>query len=272
MQKVVPNFWADAVGEDIVGYYQQVLGDAAVTCAAHVRYPAGPRIGGTLLVDLEFYGYRVTFINGGPQFRPNPSLSLHLRLPSGAREVAQSLSAEGRVLMEFGEYPFAAEYAWVEDKFGVSWQVFGAAADNGVQPCLMLCGEAQGRGTEAATFYTGALPDAAVGDLVPTSSGELLYGTIEIAGEPIALMDSGVPQDFSFSTGASLLLNAHGQAELDAMWEALSDVPAAEQCGWLVDRFGLSWQVVPDNLAELMERPDAYDKLMAMKKIQIADF
>ena len=83
-------------------------------------------------------------------------------------------------------------------------------------------------------------------------------------------MDSGVEQDFTFNPGVSLILECADQAELDRYWEQLSAVREAEQCGWCVDRFGLSWQVVPAHLAELLAAPGAYARLLEMKKIDIA--
>jgi predicted 3-demethylubiquinone-9 3-methyltransferase (glyoxalase superfamily) len=85
-------------------------------------------------------------------------------------------------------------------------------------------------------------------------------------------MDSGVEQQFEFGCGVSLEVQCTDQAEIDRLWEALSAVPEAEQCGWLADRFGVSWQIVPADMAELMQRPDAYEHMMGMKKLVIADF
>ena len=79
-------------------------------------------------------------------------------------------------------------------------------------------------------------------------------------------------QDASFTCGVSLMVECDGQAELDRYWEALSAVPEAEQCGWCADKFGLSWQLIPDNLGELMTKPDAFSTLMNMKKIEISAF
>ena len=85
-------------------------------------------------------------------------------------------------------------------------------------------------------------------------------------------MDSGVEQPFTFSPGVSLSVQCADQAEIDRLWDALSAVPEAEQCGWLVDRAGVSWQIVPANMAELMAKPDAFAHMMPMKKLIIADF
>lgn len=83
-------------------------------------------------------------------------------------------------------------------------------------------------------------------------------------------MDSGVEQPFTFSEGFSLMVKAEGQDDLDRLWAVLSTDPSAEQCGWCRDEFGVSWQIVPRDIEDLMARPGAYARLMEMKKIDIA--
>ncbi len=78
--------------------------------------------------------------------------------------------------------------------------------------------------------------------------------------------------EFTLSEAVSFQVDCEDQAEIDYYWEKLSKVPESEQCGWCKDQFGLSWQIVPKNMTELMQRPDAFAKLMEMKKLVIADF
>ena len=106
----------------------------------------------------------------------------------------------------------------------------------------------------------------------PAQKGSLMYGDFMIEDQWFAAMDSGVEQDFTFNEAVSLVLLCKDQAEIDAYWEELSTVPEAEQCGWCKDKFGVSWQIVPDNMAELMARPGAFAHLMDMKKLVVADF
>ena len=78
--------------------------------------------------------------------------------------------------------------------------------------------------------------------------------------------------EFKFSEAISFSVVCKDQEEIDYYWGKLSSVPDAEQCGWCKDKYGLSWQIVPENMGELMEKPGAFAKLMPMKKIIIADF
>lgn len=99
-----------------------------------------------------------------------------------------------------------------------------------------------------------------------------MFSDFTLNGQCFAAMDSAVAQPFSFSPGISIEVQCEDQAEIDRLWEALSAVPEAEQCGWLQDKFGVSWQVVPKNMGDLMARPGAFEKMLNMKKLVIEDF
>ena len=94
-------------------------------------------------------------------------------------------------------------------------------------------------------------------------------------GDPTAepwltAMDSGAEQPFTFSEGFSLMVRARDQAEIDRLWETLSAVPQKEACGWCCDAYGVSWQIVPEDIDRIMEAPGAHQRMLAMKKIDIA--
>lgn len=156
--------------------------------------------------------------------------------------------------------------------------MLGAMRRPRVVPNLMFTGPAQNQAQEALEFYAEVFGGRVATifpyaeQTGPATAGAVQFGDVDLLGQFFAAMDSGVEQSFTFSCGVSLEVSCHGQAELDAWWSQLSAVPEAEQCGWCVDRFGVSWQLIPDNLAELMTRPGAYQALMGMKKIEIAGF
>ena len=108
-------------------------------------------------------------------------------------------------------------------------------------------------------------------DTEAASAGSVMYGDFEILDQWFAAMDSGaVTHGFTFNFGVSLMVECADQAELDTYWSQLSSIPDAEQCGWCADKFGVSWQLVPAKLADLMSKPGSYDKLVSMKKIEVA--
>jgi predicted 3-demethylubiquinone-9 3-methyltransferase (glyoxalase superfamily) len=135
------------------------------------------------------------------------------------------------------------------------------------------------RAEKAINFYTSAFKDARLGNLArypedtgPAKAGSLMFGEFMLSGQWFTAMDSGVLQEFTFNEAFSLEILCRDQAEIDYYWERLSHVPEAEQCGWCKDAFGVSWQIVPENMRELMEKPHAFAHLMEMKKLVIADF
>jgi predicted 3-demethylubiquinone-9 3-methyltransferase (glyoxalase superfamily) len=99
-----------------------------------------------------------------------------------------------------------------------------------------------------------------------------MFGDFMLADHWFVAMDSGVDHDFIFNEAISFSVSCKDQTEIDYYWKKLSSDPQFEQCGWLKDKFGVSWQIVPESMDELMERPQAFAKLMPMKKIIISEF
>ncbi|MFT4232880.1 MAG: VOC family protein [Leucobacter sp.] len=310
-QKIIPNIWCNRNAEQMGEYYAAVFPGAVSTVEA--RYPDT----GLLDFQLEFAGAaltaaleipdpsgasstRFTLINAGDEFRPNPSISFMLNFDplmfGGDADAARArldliwraLSDGGEALMPLGEYPFSAHYGWVQDRFGVNWQLMLTNPEGDprpfVLPSLMFSGEAQNRASEAIDFYVSVFADIGIADAAagsrypygvqtgPALPEALMHGEFRVGEQWFTVMDSGNDTVFPFTCGVSLEVQCADQNEIDRLWDALSAVPEAEQCGWLVDRFGVSWQIVPANMGELMQRPGAYEHMMGMKKIVVADF
>ncbi|WP_144794305.1 VOC family protein [Microbacterium paludicola] len=298
-QKIVPNIWFDKNADEAGDFYAGLL--PHTTAAVAATYPEtvadwqAEFAGKTLTVDLDVDGYRLTLINAGPEFRPNPSVSFMLDFDptrfgddrDAAREsldaVWAGLSDGGRVRMELDEYSFSPRYGWVEDRYGVNWQLVLANPEGDTRPFLIphlsFTRDVDGKAREAADFYTSLFPDSEVGYIALHSSqavharpGTVMFGELRLADQWFSMMDAGPDHDFAFDSGVSLEVRVADQEELDRYWDALTTDPEAEVCGWLVDRYGLSWQIVPENMGELMARPGAYEKMMKMKKLIIDDF
>lgn len=293
MQRIVPSIWFDHNAAEAAEFYTTVFPDARVVQTAH--YPTEGLLdfqqefaGEVLTVEWEIAGYRFIGINAGPEFRPNPSISFFVNFdPSidpDARahldELWAALSEGATTLMPLQAYPFSPHYGWIQDRYGVSWQLMLTNPDGEprpfIIPSIMFGHTVQGRSREAIDYYTETF-GGRVGALVPYPdeagpvAGQVMFADFQLLGQWFATMDAA-DQDFTFSCGVSLMVHCRGQEELDGYWARLSAVPEAEQCGWCADRFGLSWQLIPDNLPELMAGPDAYAKLMGMGKIEIAAF
>ncbi|MEJ1089778.1 VOC family protein [Microbacterium sp. Mu-80] len=298
-QKIIPNLWFDHDAEQAAAFYCATLPDTTFQLA--MRYPDdAPEwqrefVGEPLVIDLSVRGFQISMINSDDTFRPNPMISFMLNFDplmfDGDADAARArldkawaaLSDGGSVLMPLGEYPFSPHYGWVQDRYGVSWQLMLTDPDGDprpfVIPQIMFAGDVQDSAREAAELYTSLFDDAALGMVVEypeqtgtAASGSVMFGEFHIGEQWFSMMDSNVAHEFTFTPGVSLEVHCRDQAEIDRLWDALSAVPAAEQCGWLTDRYGVSWQIVPENMNELMERPGAYGRMLDMKKLVIADF
>jgi predicted 3-demethylubiquinone-9 3-methyltransferase (glyoxalase superfamily) len=149
-----------------------------------------------------------------------------------------------------------------------------------ITPNLWFNGNAQ----EAVDYYVSVFPNSKIVNTMhyPNSVEEGLADfQKDMAGKPLAIdfdlngqrftaINAG--PEFSFTEAVSFAISCKDQEEIDFYWEKLSSVPESEQCGWCKDKFGLSWQIIPENMGELMQRPGAYAHMMQMKKLVIAEF
>jgi predicted 3-demethylubiquinone-9 3-methyltransferase (glyoxalase superfamily) len=146
-----------------------------------------------------------------------------------------------------------------------------------ITPNLWFDGNAQ----EAVDFYVSVFPESKIvsteyypeeglADFQKPLAGKVLTIEFELSGNQFIAINAG--PEFKFNESVSFSIPCEDQEEIDYYWEKLSSVPESEQCGWCKDKFGLSWQVVPKNMGELMQRPDAFAHMMQMKKLVIADF
>lgn len=298
-QKIIPNLWFDHNAKEAVEFYITAFPNSHITNIAY--YPKSAEEG---LADfqLEFAGKELTIdftigdlqlsaINAGSEFQPTPATSFMVHFSSAHDPQARKqldalwdrLSSGGEVLMPLDAYPFSQHYGWVKDRYGHSWQLMLAdTADEArpfIVPSLLFAGDQTNRAEEAIRFYLSVFDNAQTGALSrypeatgPAKAGALQYADFTLAGQWFAAMDSGVAHDFAFTEAVSFVVLCKDQAEIDYFWKKLSKVPAAEQCGWCKDDFGVSWQIVPANMEALMQKPGAYEKLLAMKKLVIANF
>jgi predicted 3-demethylubiquinone-9 3-methyltransferase (glyoxalase superfamily) len=300
MQKIIPSIWCSGNADEMAEFYVAAL--PATRIAQSQNYPTEglpefqrDMAGKTITIDLEVGGYRLNLLNGGDEFAPNPSISFMLDFDGGRRGEGDAgddaraeldrtwamLAEDGQVMIPLGEYPYSPWYGWVQDRFGVSWQLMLAGPDGAprppVVPNLMFCGPNQNRASDALTTYAevfggtrGTTAEYAE-PTGPANAGAVMFGDVELAGQWFAAMDSGTEQDFTFSEGISLIVQCENQDEIDRFWNVLSQDPSAEQCGWCRDAFGVSWQVVPKNIGTLLKEPGAFPAMLQMKKIVIAD-
>lgn len=286
MATLSPCIWFDGAAEAAATAYAALFPDTTIANVSRYGEGAPLPAGTALVVELDLAGQRFQLLNGGPQFRPNPSISFFVQLDDAdaARRIYAGLAEGGQPLMPLGAWPWSPCYGWVQDRFGVSWQVMVGpreASDPVIVPCLMFAEGVHGRAAEAIRQYVGLFGRARVGRLEPYAEGEgptdtIKHGRFVLEGQELVAMDSHAPHGFTFGEGLSLSVGCADQAEVDRLWAGLVDGGSPGRCGWLKDRYGVSWQLVPAALGRLMSggAPDARARTMramlAMGKLDVA--
>ncbi|MCZ4287919.1 VOC family protein [Hoeflea alexandrii] len=291
-QKITPFIWYDREAEDAAKLYTSLFADGRITHVSRYseagRDAHGQPSGKVMVAGFEVAGLRISALNGGPAFKPTPALSFFVRLESEAEVNAlwEGLGEGGSVMMPLDGYPWSRCYGWLQDRYGVSWQIAvheTAAQGTTITPSLLFTQGNMGRAAEAIELYTSVFPGSAKehvelrGAADGEAAGTVLFGSFTLFGQQFSIMDAPGAHDFGFTEGLSLMVSCETQAEVDHYWEALTAEGGQEsQCGWLKDRFGVSWQITPTVMEGLMASSDraAADRLMTamlkMKKLDIA--
>jgi predicted 3-demethylubiquinone-9 3-methyltransferase (glyoxalase superfamily) len=292
MQKIIPHLWFDKEAHEAAEFYVSVFGnESKITNSTVLRdTPSGD----TEVVSFEISGYKFMAISAGPLFKLNPSVSFILNFDPSRDEQAREnldslwakLSQGGEALMPLGEYPFSKRYGWVQDKYGISWQLMLTNPEGEerpfITPFLMFVGNVCGKAEEATNFYISVFRNSKRGTILrypngmePDREGTIMFTDFMLENQWFSAMDSAYKHNFAFNEAISFIVYCDSQEEIDYYWEKLSAVPEAEQCGWIKDKYGLSWQIAPFEMDRLMSNgtPEQIANLMQtvlkMKKLDI---
>lgn len=289
-QTIIPHFWYDKEAKEAAEFYVSVFGGKSKINNFDTMDDTPS--GSVEIVNFEIWGYEFAAMSAGPYFELNPSISFMVNFdPSQDKDarkridqVWEKLSPGGKPLMPLDRYDFSERYGWIQDKYGVSWQLIYTNPEGEerplIIPSLLFVGDVCGKAEEATDFYLSIFPDSKRGALVrypagmaPEKEDTVMFSDVKLAGQWFAAMDSAQTHDFAFNEAVSFIVNCKDQEEIDNYWDRLSAVPEAEQCGWIKDKFGVSWQIVPENMGELMAKnPEKSTPVMLqMKKIVIVD-
>jgi predicted 3-demethylubiquinone-9 3-methyltransferase (glyoxalase superfamily) len=294
MNKISPCLWFDDQAEDAAKLYRSLFEDSETYYIT--RYgKAGFEIHGqpegkVMTVEFQIAGQSFTALNGGPFFKANPSISFLVCCTSREEvdRLWKAFSDGGKALMELGTYPFSGHYGWIQDKFGISWQVMlmgDRPFTQKIVPTLMYVGAMAGKAEEAMGRYVSIFPNSKIDGVMrygageaPDAEGTVKHAGFTLEGQAFAAMDSAHKHEFSFNEGISLVVRCKDQAEIDRLWDALGEGgdPEAQQCGWLKDKYGVSWQIVPENMDDMLQHgsKEANERAMAamlqMHKLDIA--
>jgi predicted 3-demethylubiquinone-9 3-methyltransferase (glyoxalase superfamily) len=298
VKSIVPNLWFDNKAKEAAWFYAELFPKAQITNVTTLdNTPSGE----TEIVSFVLANQPFMAFNAGPLFDFNPSISFILNFdPSNATDAKQELdrfwerlTEDGTVLMPLQTYPFSKRYGWIQDKFGVSWQLIlsDPAGEERpfIVPSLMFAGDVAGKAFEAINFYVAVFAEATdrklskIGSLQrypagmePDKEGTLMFADFMLLDQWHAAMDSARRHDFTFNEAISLMVECETQGEIDYLWSKLSADSKAEQCGWLKDKYGVSWQIVPTLMQEMLEHGSrkqisrVTQAFLQMKKFDIA--
>ncbi len=295
---LIPHIWYESRAIQAAEWYCSLIPNSRIISKAIIPGPSADDIE---QVSFELWGQRFEAMGGGGKAMLNPSISFILHFDSNffqntkdpakaARkkfdELWNEFVKEGKVMVELGEYDFSPHYGWVEDIFGVSWQFLIGGSEPApkapITPAMLFVGEQCGRAEEARDVYRTLFPASQEGGLIkyPETEeyerpGNIKFSDFTLSSTWISVMESGLNHQFAFNESLSFIVLCKDQKEIDHFWNRLSAVPEAEQSGWLKDRFGVSWQIIPERLKELLTAKDekkrnaVINALLTMKKCDI---
>ena len=301
MQKIIPHLWFDTQAVEAAEFYVSAFGGSTGSPQAkgskvtHKGVIHDTPSGDCDIVSFDLCGFSFMGISAGPHFTLNPTISFMLNFdPSentNARKDLDALWAKlaegGEPLMPLDTYPFSERYGWIKDKYGVTWQLILTKPEGKprpfIIPSMMFTGDITGKAGEAMDFYVSVFKDAKRGmsaeyppGAAPEKDAKLMFAEFMLEGQWFTAMDSGHMHKFGFNEAVSLLVQCKDQKEVDYYWDQLSAVPEAEQCGWLKDKYGVSWQINPKRMDDMLKNGSkeqvarVIKSFLTMKKFDIA--
>ncbi|MEI9921991.1 MAG: VOC family protein [Bacteroidota bacterium] len=274
-EKITPCIWYNNQAKEAAMLYCSVFSNAKVTSQSPI------------VTGIDVAGQSITLLDGGPMFKPNASISFYYVCETADEidRIWNAFTKEGKIMMPLDKYPWSEKYGWVADKFGVSWQFgLGKLSDVGqkITPAMMFTGKQYGRVDEAIELYSTIFKNSKVDGIMrwgagmqPEQEGKVQHAQMKLGDYyKLMLMESAGDHKFSFTEGVSLTIHCEDQDEIDYYWNRLTESGGEESmCGWLKDRFGVSWQIIPVVLTKLMSDPDKAGKaakaFMQMRKLNI---
>ncbi|MBY0481606.1 MAG: VOC family protein [Chitinophagaceae bacterium] len=269
-KKIYPCLWFDGQANAAAEFYCNIFPNSKLLSDSG------------MVVMFELMGKKIMGLNGGPHFKLNASISflVHLNSKEAIDSAWEKLSDGGTVMMAIDKYPWAERYGWIKDKFGMTWQLMLADMVD-LSPSMLFANTQYGRGIEAMELYQSIFPLSGTdikelyGAGAPQAEGKLMFGRFHIQDYSIVAMDGPGDHQFQFNEAFSYVVQCDTQEEIDHYWNSLTANGGKEsRCGWLVDPYGVSWQIIPSSLSKLMSNPATSNKVMQeilkMKKLDIA--
>lgn len=272
-KQITPCLWFNNQAKEAADLYYSVFEQSKITAQSPI------------VTEVEVSGQQFILLDGGPMYQPNPSISFYYicEKEKELENIWNAFNKDGKVIMPLDKYPWGEKYGWVSDKFGISWQLaLGKVSEVGqkITPCLMFTGEQYGRADEAIAHYTSIFKKVSIDGILrygatesPDKEGKVKHAQISVDGQKFMLMESAAEHDFTFTEGVSLTVYCETQDEIDYYWNSFTESGEESMCGWLRDKFGVSWQIIPTMLGKIMSNPSKAGKaaqaFMSMRKLNI---
>ncbi len=288
MRKIIPYFWCDGNLEEFISFYTGVFPNSKTGFTTYSSEASaavsGIPVGTIMSQQFWLCGQEFGAINGGDYFKHSPAVSM--TVPCENKEQIDALwekiSEGGFVMMPLQEYPFSPRYGWVQDRFGVSWQLHMSGEKHRLIPSLLFvnekCGKAQQAVEDYARIFKGSKITAMdrFSETGPDPKGDKLRATLQIGDTELVLMDGAGVHQFDFTGAISLMVDCENQQEIDYFWNAFTKEGDELPCGWAKDKYGVTWQVFANFLEEYLYDNKNADKseaalqaMYGMKKISI---
>jgi predicted 3-demethylubiquinone-9 3-methyltransferase (glyoxalase superfamily) len=285
MQIITPHLWFDKEAKQAAELYTSIFRHSQIKNTATLHNTPSGTVD---LLSIELLGQEFKLINAGPLFKFTPAVSFLVACDTKDEVdlLWNGLSKDGTALMELGEYPFSERYGWTQDRYGLSWQVMfmgDRPIKQRITPTLMFVGEQGGKAQDAINFYMSVFRNAKVDHILrygkdenPDKEGTIKHAGVVLEGQSFAVMDSARAHGFTFNEAISFIVRCNTQEEIDYFWSKLSADPTAGRCGWLKDKFGFSWQIVPAVMEQMLQDKDekklerVTQAFLKMKRFDIA--
>jgi predicted 3-demethylubiquinone-9 3-methyltransferase (glyoxalase superfamily) len=262
--KIIPHLWFDKEAKEAARFYTSLFPNSVVT---NITTISGTPSGDVDLVSFKLHDLDFMAISAGPFFKINPSISFYVYCGSNEEieRLYNKLIENGSALMPLDKYPWSDKYAWVKDKFGLTWQLDIDTINSAqkIVPSVLFANEKAAKVKEAVDFYCSVFPSSQV--LMEASwdksagmpDDSLLFAQFKLNGYIFNSMSGGVMKhDFDFNEAISFMVQCKDQKEIDYYWEKLTSGGAEQPCGWVKDKFSVSWQIVPEELETMMSTKD----------------
>lgn len=272
ISKLYTCLWYDGNAKEAATLYCSVFKNTKLLSENH------------LVSMIEIESCKLMLLNGGAHYKHTPAISQFVTSEDEAEieYLFKHLSKDGKVLMPLGKYDWSEYYGWCEDKFGVSWQIYkGKMSDvkQKIVPCFLFVADSFGKAEEAQNHYINTISNSCSEGILKyqntntSADGTVMHSQFRLNDAVFMAMDGPGEHHYTFSPATSFVIECETQDEIDYYWERLGKDGKYNMCGWLDDKYGISWQIVPKILGQLMSdpkrAPKVADAFLKMKKFDI---